>query len=330
MVGKTTVAGLPLARGRSQSIFQRKDFSLCRLDYVCVFLLGVILTYIAQLHSSASITGNLKSGNSSGSSLHTIASSNELQKTSTNSKDAKLTDSFQERHAMQWKIPEHIVHQRDEECSNAKVSKTGGFCLTKGRHVGGNQMQDVPMATFLAQNIFNGKSVVDLGAGLGHYGTIMQKVEGVKVDWVGYDGAINVQGATDGLVRFMDLTQPHASDERPCVAGDWVLSLEVAEHIPPEHTDAFLRNIRCHTREGAVISWALPTQMGGLGHVNMKEEKDAIEAVEKCSSFSYYFSFQKNSCCLSSCPFKVFLRICGGGGIQYITRRRLFPYHLQY
>jgi len=281
MVGKTTVAGLPLARGRSQSIFQRKDFSLCRLDYVCVFLLGVILTNIAQLHSSASITGNLKSGNSSGSSLHTIASSNELQKTSTNSKDAKLTDSFQERHAMQWKIPEHIVHQRDEECSNAKVSKTGGFCLTKGRHVGGNQMQDVPMATFLAQNIFNGKSVVDLGAGLGHYGTIMQKVEGVKVDWVGYDGAINVQGATDGLVRFMDLTQPHASDERPCVAGDWVLSLEVAEHIPPEHTDAFLRNIRCHTREGAVISWALPTQMGGLGHVNMKEEKDAIEAVEK-------------------------------------------------
>jgi hypothetical protein len=33
--------------------------------------------------------------------------------------------------------------------------------------------------------------------------------------------------------------------------------------------------------EGTVISWALPTQTGGLGHVNMKEEKDAIEAVEK-------------------------------------------------
>jgi hypothetical protein len=72
------------------------------------------------------------------------------------------------------------------------------------------------MATFLAQNIFNGKWVVDLGAGLGHYGTIFQKVDGVKVD-----GAIYVRGATDGLVRFMDLTQPHASDERPRVAGDW-------------------------------------------------------------------------------------------------------------
>jgi cyclopropane fatty-acyl-phospholipid synthase-like methyltransferase len=142
-------------------------------------------------------------------------------------------------------------------------------------------MFDEPMATFLAKEIFNGKSVVDLGAGLGHYGVILSKVAGTTVDWVGYDGAINVQGATDGLVRFMDLTQPHAADERPCVAGDWVMSLEVAEHIPVEHTDAFLRNVRCHAREGAVISWALPTQRGGLGHVNMREEKDAIEAVEK-------------------------------------------------
>jgi hypothetical protein len=280
MVGRTTAAGLPLARRSPNIILQIKDLSPCRLDYVCVFLLGVIVTNIAQLHLSGSFTGNLQIDNSSGSSLHTIAFSNVSQNTSTNSKE-KPTDLFQERHAMQWKIPEHIVHQRDEECISAKVSKTGGFCLTKGRYAGGNNMHDVPMATFLAQNIFNGKSVVDLGAGLGHYGTIFQKVEGVKVDWVGYDGAINVQGATDGLVRFMDLTQPHASDERPCVAGDWALSLEVAEHIPPEHTDAFLRNIRCHAREGAVISWALPTQTGGLGHVNMKEEKDAIEAVEK-------------------------------------------------
>jgi hypothetical protein len=59
------------------------------------------------------------------------------------------------------------------------------------------------------------------------------------------------------------------------------MSLEVAEHIPVEHTDAYLRNVRCHAREGAVISWALPTQTGGLGHVNTREEQDAIAAVEK-------------------------------------------------
>ena len=97
--------------------------------------------------------------------------------------------------------------------------------------------------------------------------------------WVGFDGAINVQSATDGLVKFMDLTQPHAADERPCVKGYWVLSLEVAEHIPPQHTDSYLRNIRCHATVGAVLSWARPSQKGGLGHVNMKLQKDAIAAV---------------------------------------------------
>ena len=57
-----------------------------------------------------------------------------------------------------------------------------------------------------------------------------------------------------------------ATDARPCVGADWVMSLEVAEHIPPQFTDAFLRNVRCHARVGAVISWALPSQRGGLGH----------------------------------------------------------------
>lgn len=51
-----------------------------------------------------------------------------------------------------------------------------------------------------------------------------------------YDSAINVQEQTDGLVHFMDLTQPHAADEWPCVGADWVMSLEVAEHIPVEHS----------------------------------------------------------------------------------------------
>jgi hypothetical protein len=72
-----------------------------------------------------------------------------LQNTSNNSKENKLTNSLQERHAMQWKIPEHTVHQRDEECISAKVLKTGGFGLTKGRYDGGNNMHDVPWQRFL-------------------------------------------------------------------------------------------------------------------------------------------------------------------------------------
>ena len=32
---------------------------------------------------------------------------------------------------------------------------------------------------------------------------------------------------------------------------------------------------------GAVVSWAQPWQKGGLGHVNMKEEKDSIAAMKR-------------------------------------------------
>jgi len=185
---------------------------------------------------------------------------------------------------IEWVLPPDLAGSRNDECAGAtKISKTGGFCLTKTKVTGGNNLYDEHMANFFAVSIFKGDSVVDLGAGLGHYGKMLMNHKSYPVtSWAGYDGAINVKSATDGLVKFMDLTQPGPEDERPCAAkADWVLSLEVAEHIPPEHTDSFLRNIRCRASKGAVISWALPDQTGGLGHVNMKTEGQMIELVER-------------------------------------------------
>ena len=184
-------------------------------------------------------------------------------------------------HIMDWKVPNDIQQERHKECDGQKTSSTGGFCLTKTTNVGGNWMVDTSLAEYLRDNVFNGMNVVDLGAGLGHYGKIFTKKGSPVKSWVGYDGAMNVLSATDGLVHFMDLTQPHAADERPCVRGDWVLSLEVAEHIPPEYTDAYIRNLRCHCSVGAVVSWAEPHQTGGLGHVNMKRQEDAVAAMER-------------------------------------------------
>jgi hypothetical protein len=179
-------------------------------------------------------------------------------------------------HLMHWIIPQDIAIARRSECNNATVSLTGGFCLTHGKHLGGNEYFDAPMAQFLAEKIFNGATVVDLGAGLGHYGRLFQNTPVKK--WNGYDGAINIKEATDSFVRFMDLTQPHAADERPCVGADWVLSLEVAEHIPPQYTDNFLRNVRCRAKLGAVVSWALPGQ-GGHHHVNNLSEEEQHAAI---------------------------------------------------
>mmetsp|Transcript_26548 Transcript_26548/g.41650 ORF Transcript_26548/g.41650 Transcript_26548/m.41650 type:complete len:347 (+) Transcript_26548:105-1145(+) len=186
-----------------------------------------------------------------------------------------------EMQAMDWEIPIDIKEERHKECDGQKTSSTGGFCLTMNNHIGGNWLVDTALGNHLRDNVFNGMSVVDLGAGLGHYGKIFREEGSPVKSWVGFDGAMNVERATDGLVRFMDLTQPHPADERPCVNGDWVLSLEVAEHIPPQFTDHFIRNLRCSCTVGAVVSWAVPSQRGGLGHVNCKEQKDAIAAMER-------------------------------------------------
>ena len=186
---------------------------------------------------------------------------------------------------MDWEIPSEIKEERHKECDGRKTSSTGGFCLTTTNRIGGNWMVDTALGNHLRDNIFNGMNVVDLGAGLGHYGKIFREKGSPVKSWVGFDGAMNVESATDGLVRFMDLTQPHPADERPCVKGDWVLSLEVAEHIPPQFTDHYIRNLRCSCTVGAVVSWAVPAQVGGLGHVNCKEEKDAIAAMERWGFF---------------------------------------------
>jgi len=192
-----------------------------------------------------------------------------------------LEDKMNELQAMDWEIPSDIKEERHKECDGKKTSSTGGFCLTKTNRVGGNWMVDTSLGKHLRDHLFNGMSVVDLGAGLGHYGKIFLEEGSPVKSWVGFDGAMNVQSATDGLVRFMDLTQPHPADERPCVKGDWVLSLEVAEHIPPEFTDHYIRNLRCSCTVGAVVSWAVPAQTGGLGHVNTKEKKDAVAAMAR-------------------------------------------------
>jgi cyclopropane fatty-acyl-phospholipid synthase-like methyltransferase len=48
---------------------------------------------------------------------------------------------------------------------------------------------------------------------------------------------------------------------------DWIVSLEVGEHIPKEFQDNFIQNLHRHNKEGIVLSWALPGQ-GGHHHVN--------------------------------------------------------------
>ena len=64
---------------------------------------------------------------------------------------------------------------------------------------------------------------------------------------------------------FLDLTL----EQYGLKLYDWVMSLEVAEHIPAEFESIYIDNIVRHAKEGVVISWAVPGQ-GGYSHVNNK------------------------------------------------------------
>ena len=63
----------------------------------------------------------------------------------------------------------------------------------------------------------------------------------------------------------MDLTIPQFGIRQ----YDWIISLEVAEHIPKKYEAVYLDNIFRHANEGIILSWAVPGQ-GGLSHINNK------------------------------------------------------------
>ena len=77
----------------------------------------------------------------------------------------------------------------------------------------------------------------------------------------------------------MDLSKPNKLEEK----FDWVLCLEVGEHIPKEYESILIKNIDDNNTKGVVLSWAVVGQ-GGDGHVNCQDNEYIKEAF---SSLNY-------------------------------------------
>lgn len=117
-------------------------------------------------------------------------------------------------------------------------------------------------------------SVLELGAGVGFYSKFflfLSKVTAASP----YEGNIDISQITDGFVRHADL-----SVKLDLSIHDWVLCLEVAEHIPSNFENMLVENILFHARKGIIISWATPGQ-GGQGHVNERSLEYVIDLFEK-------------------------------------------------
>ena len=63
-------------------------------------------------------------------------------------------------------------------------------------------------------------------------------------------------------MRFIDLSMPLSLPR-----ADYVLSMEVGEHIPREYEFMYVRNLHAHNCRGIVLSWAILGQRGN-SHVN--------------------------------------------------------------
>ena len=86
---------------------------------------------------------------------------------------------------------------------------------------------------------------------------------------------------SEGRVSFLDLTLPLYG----LPLYDWIISLEVAEHIPKQFESIYIDNLVRHAREGLVISWAAPGQRG-YSHVNNRP-LDYVKAVMEGHGFKY-------------------------------------------
>jgi len=77
-------------------------------------------------------------------------------------------------------------------------------------------------------------------------------------------------------VLFCDLTLPQYWLE----PHDWVMSLEVIEHIPAQYERIVLDNLARVAKEGIVLSWAVPGQ-GGYFHINNQPQSHVDEVMNE-------------------------------------------------
>jgi len=120
--------------------------------------------------------------------------------------------------------------------------------------------------------IANNATVADFGAGIGLYVAYLRAVGCYAV---GYDGTKGVEKSTGGLVRRVDLSVPCNLP-----VTNFVMSIEVGEHIPCEFEATFIDNLCNHASVGIVVSWATPRQRG-RGHVNCRSPEYLIGQFEK-------------------------------------------------
>ena len=138
------------------------------------------------------------------------------------------------------------------------ISSTG-FWILEDKDFQSEHAHDPTLSEALS-TLCAGNRVYDFGCGPGKY---VRDMRAHGIEAVGYDG--NPVTNTFQHCHVADLTDPTLRME----PLDFVMCLEVGEHVPKEYESKLLSTLDHHVRPGGllVLSWAVPGQ-GGYGHVN--------------------------------------------------------------
>lgn len=117
----------------------------------------------------------------------------------------------------------------------------------------GTWFLDKALLRYLMRNVLTvGQTLGEFGAFGGKYSEWLNET-GV-VEAFAFDGIPDVTEITDGRVQELQLSERFDLGR----TFDWILCLEVGEHLQPGTEDLLMDNIRRHARVGAIISWATP------------------------------------------------------------------------
>jgi len=153
------------------------------------------------------------------------------------------------------------------------ISRTG-FWNIQGAQFDHEHCYDESLSNSIC-SLANGmgiKKSYDFGCGPGKYVDAFRRH---GIDAIGFDG--NPVTANIRYCQVQDLTSQSFQYE----PVDFILCLEVGEHVPKEFECALLSNIDKHLNPNGtlVLSWAVVGQ-GGLGHVNCQNNDYVIETME--------------------------------------------------
>lgn len=106
-------------------------------------------------------------------------------------------------------------------------------------------------------------TLADFGCGHGEYVNFFIE-NGVSA--IGFDGNPFVQETSKGTCFPLDLSVPSDLDKK----FDWVISLEVGEHLPPQYEKIFIENLLRHAKDKLILSWS---NSPGWCHFNLHDNE---------------------------------------------------------